>query len=117
MNEIKEEIHHFQRVLREYFELRIELLQLNTYDLITTLGARFSGAFILALAVLTTLLFLGIGLSFLIGEMLNSYALGFFITGAFNLLLIFIGVIFKNTLITNPIRLILLKWIIRKRKH
>ncbi len=117
MNEIKQEFEEFQKVLREYIELRIELTQLNVYDLTTQLGARLMEAFLMALATLSAFLFLGIGLAFFIGEYLGNYSFGFFIVAGFNILLLLIGFMFNESLIFKPLRFVLLKWIIKKRKH
>lgn len=117
MEEIKQEFEEFQKVLREYVEMRIELIQLNSYDLFTQLGARMMEAFIMALAGLSFFLFAGIGLAFFIGEYLENYSFGFFIVGGFNLLLLLIGFIFNETLVFKPLRFILLKWIIKKQKR
>lgn len=117
MDEIKQEFTEFRRTLRQYVEMRIELIQLNAYDLITQLGARLSGVFLIALGALSTLLFLGIGLAFFIGEYLQSYSLGFFVVGGLNIILLLIGFIFNESLLFKPLRFILLKWMIKKQKR
>lgn len=117
MEEIKSEFAALQEELKEYLELKLELFQLRMIDTGTGAGARLMAALLLALAALGALLFIGIGLSFLAGDYLNSTPAGFFVVGGICLILILISVAFRKTLVIKPLRFILLKWIIRRKEN
>lgn len=85
----------FERI-REHLETRKELLQLRFLDKFSILMASIATMAFLMLSGLFMLFFVGIGLSLLINEWLDSYFLGYFIISVVWLLtvvLVFVRVI------------------------
>ncbi|QBQ42718.1 phage holin family protein [Sphingobacterium psychroaquaticum] len=75
---------------KEYVDTQIRLAQLKAIDK----GSRVFGSVVVDITklifALLVLFFFSLALGFFLGELLNSYALGFFLTGCIFLVVIFI---------------------------
>ena len=77
-----------------YVELRLELLNLNTYERVAKTMAVFSYGIVLVLLAFFAILFLFLALGFFLGELLGSMALGFVLVVGMYLLLFGITMFF-----------------------
>lgn len=88
---------------KKYAKTNAELIALNavdkTSDVLSSLIARVFVGLVIAMFAL----FISLGLSLLIGKLLNEYYLGFFIVSAFYLVLAIVLYTCKDTLIKLPI--------------
>ena len=82
-----------------YVELRLELLKLNTYERVAKVMALFSYGIILVLLAFFAILFLFLALGFFLGELLDSFALGFVLVVGMYLLLFLILIYFKRKIL------------------
>lgn len=89
-NETEQIFNRLKKNISFYLGLRLELLKLNTYERVAKIIAILSHGAILMLLTFFTTLFLGLALSFFLGEMLNSISLGFIIVAILYLLSTFI---------------------------
>lgn len=100
----------------KYSKTSVELMKLNAIDKTSDIISSLSVVISISLIVAIFTLFVNIGISLLIGKMLNDYYIGFFIVSGFYLLLAFIVYIFRKQLIKIPLdNLIVLKLL--KNKH
>lgn len=99
-----------------YAETSLNLLALNvidkTADVVSTLASRI----FIAIAVAMFTLFLNIGISLYIGELLDQYYLGFLIVSVFYFIVAIVLYSFKEKLIETPLaNLIITKLLLSKR--
>ncbi|MCC8134677.1 MAG: hypothetical protein LIP04_14730 [Tannerellaceae bacterium] len=91
---------NFFRELKEnvktYAELKLEFLKLSTYERIGRVLAKLSYGLILIAMILFALLFLFFSAGYYLGDMLNSYGLGFLCVALFYVLLIILIIVFKR---------------------
>ena len=97
---------------REYADTRINLFKLKGVQKISGFMSSLIASVVLVILLCTVLLCITIGLALLIGELLGHTYLGFFIVGAFYLI---IGLVFysmRGKLIKTPISNKLIKELI-----
>lgn len=99
-NELKDDVSTF-------VELKFELLKLNTYERIGKLVSILSYGLVLAALGFFALLFLFLGLGFLLGEWLNSVSAGMAIVGGVYILFIGILIMSKSWFSTRIMNLII----------
>ncbi len=101
----------FKRVT-QYSKSSLELLQLKTIDKVSDVLSSLSLVFCMIILLAMFTLFITIGFGFLIGQLLNNTALGFFAVSLFYLLLALIVYVFRTKLIIIPVgNLIISKFI------
>ncbi len=88
---------------RQYIEQQMEIVRLETAKRIAMTTSGLVTSAVLAILALLVIIFLSIALGFLLGNILGSYALAFFIISAFYLIATLLILKFKRQLITNPI--------------
>lgn len=103
MENIATDIELLYNKAEKYTKTSFELLQLNTIDktsdVISSLAVVTSMVIIVAMFVL----FINIGISLLIGKLLNDYAMGFFLISGFYFIVALIVFVFRKTFIKIPI--------------
>ena len=88
---------------KKYTETSAELLTLKAVDKSADVLSSLTAILFIAIVFAMFTLFVNIGLSLLIGSMLNEYYLGFFIVSAFYLILGVVLYIFRDKVIKLPI--------------
>jgi len=82
-------------------EKKVELFKIDLKEDAAKAGARIVVIAIMALSLFMAILFISIGLSFVIGNLLNSEMTGFFIMGGFYLLIILFFIFLNNVFKIN----------------
>lgn len=82
-------------------EKKVELFKIEFKEDAAKAGARIVVISILALSLFMAVLFISIGISFVIGKFLNNEMLGFFIIGLFYLILVILFLFLKDFLNIN----------------
>lgn len=88
---------------KKYTETSAELLTLKVVDKSAEVLSSLTAILLIAMVFAMFTLFVNIGLSLLIGSMLNEYYLGFFIVSAFYLILGVVLYMFRDKVIKLPI--------------
>ncbi len=92
------------KIVKDYIENHVELLKLDaTEKTLKIIGVSVPIAIISVMVVFFLVLF-NIGLALLLGDWLNSYAIGFFILSAVYLLVILLAYFFRDkikNMVTN----------------
>ena len=89
--------------IKEYVKLRTESVKLNAIAQSSKAMGEVLGYFIFGALGLLVTLFLGLALSFYLGEILNDIALGFLITGGVFFIALLVLITFKKPLLNNPL--------------
>ena len=87
----------------DLFNTKIELVKLDVAEKGARIGADVISGVIVAVLGIASLLFLSIGLAIWLGYLVESYALGFVIVGAFYLLLAVLLFALRKSLLATPI--------------
>ena len=101
---------------KKYTETRAELFALNAVDKTADVFSSLSSIAIIALVVAMFTLFVNVGLSLYIGNLLNEYFLGFFIVSAFYLVLAIVLYAFKDKLIKTPVANLIIVKLLKSKK-
>lgn len=88
---------------KKYTQTSLDLLVLNTIDKTADVLSSLTSRVFIALAVAMFTLFVNVGISLLIGKLLNEYYLGFLIVSAFYFIIASVLYFFKDKLIETPI--------------
>lgn len=88
---------------KKYTETSAELLTLKAVDKSADVLSSLTAILFIAIVFAMFTLFVNVGLSLLIGSMLNQYYLGFFIVSAFYLVFGFVLYVFRDKVIKSPI--------------
>lgn len=89
--------------LKEYVNLKIQLLKLTVAEKAAHAMASLIATIVLILLAFVVLLFGSLAVAFLLGECLNSYAAGFGIVAGFYLLIALIILLTKKKIIEKPL--------------
>jgi len=103
MENIASDIELLYKKAEQYSKTSFELLQLNTIDKTSDVISSLSVVISISVIVAMFTLFINIGISLLIGRLLNDYALGFFLISGFYFVVAIVVFIFRKTLIKIPI--------------
>ncbi|WP_338357027.1 hypothetical protein [Yeosuana marina] len=102
--------------VKEYTETSLELYKLNaidiTADVVSSLVSRI--ALVLVFSLFT--LFVNIGISLLIGNLIGSYYLGFLIVSGFYLIITILIYFFSNKYIKIPITNLVIAKLLKSRR-
>lgn len=90
--------------LKAYLSTRYDLAVLKTTDKVTAIGSMTSLAVILGVFITLFVLFLSVSLGFFLSDWFGSYSLGFLTLSGFYFLLFLTVLIFRKSLIINPVR-------------
>jgi hypothetical protein len=88
---------------RQYIEQQLEILRLDAAKRIAITTSGLITIVVLALLVLLITVFLSIALGFLLGRILEDYALAFLLVAVIYFISTLIVIKFKRQLITNPL--------------
>ncbi len=102
--------------VKEYTETSIELYKLNAIDITADVVSSLVSRIVLVLVFSLFTLFVNIGISLLIGNLIGSYYVGFLIVSGFYLVITTLIYFFSNKLIKTPItNLVIAKLLIPRR--
>ncbi|MFA5971276.1 MAG: phage holin family protein [Lentimicrobiaceae bacterium] len=101
MNEKSPVISELRQLITEYFDARLKLIKLETFEKIAKVTAVLFSSLVVALLGFFLLFFLSMSLGFFLGKIFDSMALGFLtVTGLY--LILFVLVLFmKKDLMEN----------------
>lgn len=88
---------------KKYTETNTELLALKTVDKIADVLSSLTVIVLIVIVFAMFTLFINVGLSLFIGNLLNEYYLGFFIISAFYLVLGLVLYVFRDKFIKIPV--------------
>jgi hypothetical protein len=95
MNEKSPVISELRQLITEYFDARLKLLKLETFEKIAKVTAVLFSSLVVALLAFFLLFFLSMSLGFYLGKVFDSLALGFLsVTGLY--LILFMLVLFMK---------------------
>ena len=103
MENIATDIELLYNKAEKYTKTSFELLQLNTIDKTSDVISSLAVITSMVIIVAMFILFINIGISLLIGKLLNDYAMGFFLISGFYFIVALIVFVFRKTLIKIPI--------------
>lgn len=98
-----EEIDAIKKELKEYIELRIDLIRLHTAENISRLISKTVTILILGYLLMFILLFLSLATGFFIAEKLESNALGFLCVTGLYFLLLAIFLFLRKQIVERPV--------------
>lgn len=102
-NKMLEEIDNIKKELKEYIELRIDLIRLHTAENISRLISKTVTILILGYLLMFILLFLSLATGFFIAEKLESNALGFLCVTGFYFLMLVIFLFLRKQIVERPV--------------
>lgn len=101
MNEKSPVISELRQLITEYFDARLKLLKLETFEKIAKVTAVLFSSLVVALLGFFLLFFLSMSLGFYLGKVFDSLALGFLaVTGLYLILFVFV-LFMKKDLMEN----------------
>ena len=116
MENIASNVELLYKKAEQYSKTSLELLKLHniekTSDVISSLSVVISISIIVGMFTL----FVNIGISFFIGNLLGNNALGFFIVSGFYLILGIVVFIFRKSLIKIPIDNLIVSKLLKEKK-
>jgi len=99
MNEKSPVIGELRQLITEYFDARLKLIKLETFEKIAKVTAVLFSSLVVALLGFFLLFFLSMSLGFYLSKVFDSYALGFFaVTGLYLILFVFVLLMKKDLL-------------------
>ncbi len=93
----------------DYLETRMELLKLRAVDKVSDVASSMASRLMMAMVIGLLLLILNMGIAFWIGDMLGKMYYGFFLLGAFYLLIVVLFYFFRSKWIKKPLQDSLIK--------
>ena len=103
MDSIAENIELLYQKVEKYSKTSFELLQLSTIDKTSDILSSLAVVIVVSFLSAMFTLFLNIGISLYLGDLLHNYVLGFIIVAACYLLIGIIIYLFRKSLIKTPI--------------
>jgi len=99
MNEKSPVISELRQLITEYFDARLKLIKLETFEKIAKVTAVLFSSLVVALLGFFLLFFLSMSLGFFLGKVFDSYALGFLsVTGLYLILFLLVLIMKKDLL-------------------
>lgn len=99
MNEKSPVISELRQLITEYFDARLKLIKLETFEKIAKVTAMLFSSLVVALLGFFLLFFLSMSLGFYLGKIFDSMALGFLsVTGLYLILFVLVMVMKKDLL-------------------
>jgi len=99
MNEKSPVINELKQLITEYFDARLKLIKLETFEKIAKVTAVLFSSLVVALLAFFLLFFLSMSLGFYLGKVFDSLALGFLsVTGLYLILFILVLLMKKDLL-------------------
>lgn len=99
MNEKSPVISELRQLITEYFDARLKLIKLETFEKIAKVTAVLFSSLVVALLGFFLLFFLSMSLGFFLGKVFDSYALGFLsVTGLYLILFVLVLIMKKDLL-------------------
>jgi len=116
MGDVAKSVDMLYEKAKSYTETSAELLALKTVNKTADVLSSLTSIIIFVMVFVMFTLFVNIGLSLLIGSLLNEYYLGFFIISAFYFVLALVLYVFKNKLIKMPVTNLIIEKLLKSKK-
>lgn len=116
MENISNNIEKLYDKAEKYSKTSIELIKLNAIDKTSDIISSLSVVISICLIVAMFTLFVNIGISLLIGKMLNDYYIGFFIVSGFYALVGLLVFAFRKSLIKIPLDNLIVSKLLEKKQ-
>ena len=104
MDDLKTKAGNLTDSVSDYVQTNYKLALLNAADKATGIAASTLASIVIAFLGTFVLLFMGIALAMWLGQLLDSYALGYLLVAAFFLLIIIIVVAMRKSIVFPMIR-------------
>ncbi|MDO9257794.1 MAG: phage holin family protein [Bacteroidales bacterium] len=101
MNEKSPVISELRQLITEYFDARLKLIKLETFEKIAKVTAVLFSSLVVALLGFFLLFFLSMSLGFFLGKIFDSMALGFLSVTGLYLILFMLVLFMKKDLMEN----------------
>jgi ABC-type bacteriocin/lantibiotic exporter with double-glycine peptidase domain len=101
MNEKSPVISELRQLITEYFDARLKLIKLETFEKIAKVTAVLFSSLVVALLGFFLLFFLSMSLGFFLGKVFDSMALGFLSVTGLYLILFMLVMFMKKDLMEN----------------
>ena len=98
-----------KKLIRDYFETRLEIYRLRTIKSVTGIAGHFLWIIVLLFLLSLLIIFLGIVTGFWLSEKMGSYTGGFGLTALLVLVLVLLVVALRKFLFINPLIRVFLK--------
>lgn len=102
--------------VKEYTETSIELYKLNAIDITADVVSSLTSKMLMVLVFSLFTLFVNIGISLVIGDLIGHYYIGFFIVSGFYLIIAMVIYFSSNKLIKIPITNLVIEKLLKSRK-
>lgn len=116
MGDVAESVDMLYEKAKKYTETSAELLALKTVDKTADVLSSLTSIVLIVIVVAMFTLFINVGLSLFIGNLLNEYYLGFFIVSGFYLVLGLVLYMFKDRLIKIPVTNLIIIKLLKSKK-
>lgn len=101
MNEKSPVISELRQLITEYFDARLKLIKLETFEKIAKVTAVLFSSLVVALLAFFLLFFLSMSAGFYLGKIFDSLALGFLAVTGLYLILFVLVMLMKKDLLEN----------------
>jgi hypothetical protein len=102
-NNLDESFKEWKESITQYITTRYELHKLEMANNLAQLASSYVTKIVLLYFLLLALFFMSLSLGFYIGSLLDSNALGFFLTGCIYILLMIIFYAMRKTIVEKPV--------------
>ncbi len=96
IDELKKDLMEAQTDMRSYFSHSEEYIQLKIFKILARLLTTTLQSLLVGVSIVFVLFFVSLGISFALGEIFESYVVGFLIVGAFYVVVAIILFLFRN---------------------
>jgi hypothetical protein len=101
MNEQSTFFDELKQLITDYFDARLKLIKLETFEKIAKVTALLFSSLVVALLAFFLLFFLSMSAGFYLGKIFDSYALGFLAVTGLYLILFVLVLLMKKDLLEN----------------
>ena len=105
IDELKKDLIEAQTDIRSYFSYSEEYIQLKIFKILSRLLTSTLQSLLIGVSIVFVLFFVSLGVSIALGEVYESYVVGFLIVGAFYVLLALLLYLFRNHLSKPVLRI------------
>ena len=88
---------------RDYIDTSVQLAKLKAVNKVSSVASSLVSIIVMPLLILVAIILLSVGFSFWLGKILGAYHYGFFITGAFFIVLIILIYKFRDKWLKMPV--------------
>jgi hypothetical protein len=98
-----DDLNNIKKDIREYIEVRLDLLRLHTAEHISRLFSNAASAAVIGYLLLIILLFISFAGGYFFGSLLHSNELGFLCVAGFYTVVLVIFLVFRKQVVDRPV--------------